>query len=260
MWKKLLYNSPIKYLLVILLFLISAAPVLADPLITITTIPANLTIDQQFELTATASALEPSTNYYIQFRLGVSPDFNDGLTLSSGVWLTDNADWLSMPQITSDSLGIWSGTLTAKAKNTTQAGVNQAFVRLFLNGSYSDSSPASVSATPAPTPKSSSTPTSTPAPTSTPSPTPTPTIIPTKGPTPTPLFYEPPEVLAQTIQRPTAAPAKSLSMNTLGANSDDGSGVTPPGISAPAIVMIILGVIGMGASAFMWVFRRQPQV
>lgn len=157
--------------------------------ISITSSPTTIEELQEFNVGFSASSLDPDTQYYIKVRVGTNNSYTKAETKNNGSWFGDTDGWESFPIQTTGASGALVGTVTARVKNTADAGANNLYVRLRKVGSSSNVSPdgeSTIQVTDAPTP----TPTPSPVPTNTNTPTPTKTPtntpIPTKSNTPTP--------------------------------------------------------------------------
>lgn len=174
---------------------LSAVPSFAAT-ISITNSPSSAALLQEFNVSFSASELDGSSSYYAKVRIGVagsdSNPYDKGETKNGDSWLGDSSAWENFPTFTTDSSGVVSGSLTARAKSTASLGDNSLFTRLLKVGTATtnriDSSAATITLTaaaPTPSPTSSPTPLPTPTPTASPTPTPTPSPLPTATPRPT---------------------------------------------------------------------------
>lgn len=176
--------------IVALLFL-SAVPSFAAT-ISITNYPSSTTLLQEFSISFSGSGLDASLTYYAKVRIGQagsdSNPYDQGETKNGDSWLGDSSTWENFPVFTTDSSGVVSDSLTARAKSTAPLGDNSIFIRLRKSGTTTntDSTAATVTLTAAtPTPSPTPTPTQEPSPTTTPTPTSSPTPTPTPSPSPT---------------------------------------------------------------------------
>ena len=180
--------------------------VLAVTTTSITSSPSSVTQDTSFDIQAEISG-DSNTSYYLKARVGVNTSsLTKGYTKNSNNstpddWLGDTDSWSKFPTATTDSTGVWQGSITVKVATTSTIGNNLLILRIRPAGgsNNTDSSDVTISidpvptSTPTPTPTPTSIPTNTPVPgptntptsTHTPTPTKTPTPTPTKTPTPT---------------------------------------------------------------------------
>lgn len=118
-------------------FIFSPKSISAAPVITITSIPDSLTVNEPFTLNANASGLASSSSYYTKIRIGTtSGSLTKGQTYNSAStapddWLSDSGvSWSKFPQITSDSTGNWNGLLTGRPADSAFAGANFIMLRI----------------------------------------------------------------------------------------------------------------------------------
>lgn len=79
---------------------------------TLSSVPSNINSDQEFEVSVSASNLDPNTIYYLKgaFQKGGSSNYF-GKTQVSGNWIKNNQTYLSQYQITTDGSGGWNGKI-----------------------------------------------------------------------------------------------------------------------------------------------------
>lgn len=182
---------------------------LAAPVVTLDTFPSSVVAGLEFDLTFSASGLEPATNYNSKTLGGES--FNQVDTWNGG-WLQQNASWSSMPEFLSNAEGSASASIKARFESDTSSGTKEFKIRIRkLNSDpYYDSSIVNISViaattTPTATPTVAATGTPTPVPTPAKTATPTPTKTPTPNPTRTSSPTPSPEVLGEEAT-PSASP------------------------------------------------------
>ena len=144
--------------LLVLLFFTNAGDVFALPTIAIASVPNPLIVNQQFSLTATVSGLVANSNYYAKIRIGTtsatltkSQTFN-ALNSPPDDWLSDSDSWTKFPQITSDSVGSWTGVLIGRPSDSAISGQNNLTVRVRKVGSSTNYDSAAVQITVNPSP------------------------------------------------------------------------------------------------------------
>ncbi|MBI4028821.1 MAG: hypothetical protein HY376_00420 [Candidatus Blackburnbacteria bacterium] len=231
---------------------------------------------QEFNFNFEASGLEIDTQYYIKVRLGKDGSYTKGETKNGEQWLSDTDAWTSFPTATSNSSGAIATIMTGKAKDTTEIGTNQLFVRLRKVGGNSNVSPdgettITISAAPAPTPTSIPTSTpipSTPLPTQAPTNTPTPTTRP--APTHTPAPHKKPTLMPtigveelasdsgavlgeSTMPTPTLEPTPTETVKVEGT-----SWKTP--VMASVFIVLGFGLVGFSAFSFWQQYNQKNEV
>ncbi len=214
-----MYNSLklklLPFLLFILFFFSSPSTIFSAETIEIKTFPSSKIAGEEFEVFFTASALSPSSIYYMKGLGG-----NVGTTLTevdtwNGGWVQQNGSWISMPVFTANPEGSASATIKIRYDPNIATNSKELKIRIRKtdgNDNY-DSPAVSMSvaaATPAPSPTQTAVPTLTPKPTQTAAPTSKP--IPTKTPTPKPVPTETPEVVITT--EPNVEQNEEISIET----------------------------------------------
>lgn len=248
--------------LIFLTFFLFLGQVWAAIIIQISSYASEVTIGSDFNVSISASGLEPGASYYFKSRIGkTSSEMTKGETYnpSSSSWLGDSDVWTEFPAFAANSEGSSSATLKARAKSSAETGQNNLVVRLRKIGASSnagDSDAITINLLSAPLPSETPTPlpttTSLPEPTTTPIPvtkTPTPT---SKKPTPAPsqvLLSVTPTVTSDELVVQEAAVSTSLEPSptpqTLGVSASSDS--STKGKLVP-IALIGLGVILIGFS------------
>lgn len=106
------------FLLAVSLLLLFPEEALAAPQISVASPSGVLTAGSSFSLSASASGLTPGSTYYTKVRIGLTAaTMSQGQTFNSSLdngWLSDTDSWASFPAITSDSSGIWSGSVVGR--------------------------------------------------------------------------------------------------------------------------------------------------
>ncbi len=193
------------FTLSLLLVFSSSNTIFASPQIQITNYPSSAIAGSEFNITFSATALDPNVNYYSKSLGGL--EFYDSQTWSTKTssWLSWNSSWSDLDEFTASAEASALGTLKTRFKSDTAAGNQQFKIRIRKVGTETnyDSESVTISvASPAPTATPTTTPTSTPIATKTPTPIPTatstpkPTIKPSSTATPTAIPDTTPEVLA----------------------------------------------------------------
>ena len=97
-------------------------------------------IGDSFTLTASMSGAVVSSVYFLKCRIGApnSTTLSDGQTYNSQTskWLEDtgsNGAWIDMPQITTDSTGLWQGNLQCRVKDSANDEAKVLFIRACLD-------------------------------------------------------------------------------------------------------------------------------
>lgn len=274
--------------IVTFLFLLSIPSFAAT--ISITNSPSSAALLQEFNVSFSANGLDASSSYYGKVRIGVSGSdsnpYDKGETKNGDSWLGDSSAWGNFPVFATDSGGVVSGSLAARAKSTASLGDNNLFIRLLKVGTATtnkiDSSAATITltaVTPTPTPSPTPTPTATPAASPTPSPTPTPAATPkpttaaSSTSTPKPVVSSPTPVgtpKITTVSKTTPTPESLVlgitDVNSPSAGLEGGTGTpeasakkTGLGFSGKqylAGALAIAGVLFLGISAFLF-FNEQ---
>lgn len=128
----------------IILFLLSF-PVFASSSVIINSYTSSVSRLEEFSVSFTANGLKAKTYYYIKGRIGKEGETpNKGQTYNGSQWLSDSGvAWSNFPSEESDEEGNFSFTITIRAKETAELGMNRLTIRLHEQDNI-DSSPVDI--------------------------------------------------------------------------------------------------------------------
>lgn len=186
-----------------LIFLFLAPAIKAVPIVELSSYPADVVADTEFEVSLKLYNLDEGFTYYLKGLGGVSLCEVQTLGSDNTSWLSCTGAWNKMPVIDAD-VASKSAVIKTKFDKETAGGLKDFLARLVRSDKTSDHFDSDtkeinvLTPTPGPTQTSTQVPTSTPTPTPTPTktPTPSPTATPKPTKTPTPKPTKTPEVLA----------------------------------------------------------------